>query len=70
MRGCRMRFKTLPNGTSHEIRSKNRETRGMKLRWGSYTKVGRIPLILHLIIAPKQCIECVIVHELCHLQAG
>lgn len=44
------------------------ELRRMKNRWGSCTTEGRILLNPDLIIAPKQCIEYVIVHELCHLQ--
>ena len=44
------------------------EIRRMKNRWGSCTKEKRILLNPDLIIAPKMCIEYVIVHELCHLK--
>lgn len=41
--------------------------RWLKKRWGSCTQKGQIILNLELIKAPKQCIEYVIIHELCHL---
>lgn len=41
--------------------------REMKNRWGSCTPKSKIILNPDLIKAPKQCIEYVIVHELCHL---
>ena len=41
--------------------------RKMKSRWGSCTTAGKISLSLKLIRVPKQYIDYVIVHELCHL---
>jgi predicted metal-dependent hydrolase len=38
----------------------------MKRRWGSFTGSGNILLNELLVTAPRQCIDYVIVHELCH----
>lgn len=42
--------------------------RRMKKRWGSLSNSGQLTLNTDLIRAPKECIEYVITHELCHLQ--
>jgi predicted metal-dependent hydrolase len=40
----------------------------MNKRWGSCTRTAKIILNTELIRAPSQCIDYVIVHELCHLR--
>jgi predicted metal-dependent hydrolase len=42
--------------------------RKMVSRWGSLSTAGRITLNLMLISVPKECIDYVILHELCHLK--
>ena len=39
----------------------------MKTRWGSLSSKGQMTLNLQLIQAPRECIEYVVMHELCHL---
>ncbi len=39
----------------------------MKKQWGSCSTKGRLILNPHLIKAPKDCIDYVILHELCHI---
>ncbi|MBA7579021.1 hypothetical protein ES708_20887 [subsurface metagenome] len=44
------------------------QIRKMKTRWGSLSKRETLTLNIDLIRAPKECIEYVIIHELCHLK--
>lgn len=39
----------------------------MKTKWGSLSSKGQLTLNLCLIQTPRECIEYVVVHELCHL---
>lgn len=43
------------------------QIKSMKTRWGSLSKSGLMTLNLNLIRTPAECIEYVIVHELCHM---
>jgi predicted metal-dependent hydrolase len=40
----------------------------MKKQWGSCSPAGVILLNPHLVKAPRECVDYVICHELCHLQ--
>lgn len=39
----------------------------MSKQWGSCSPKGNVILNLHLVKAPKECIDYVILHELCHI---
>lgn len=40
----------------------------MKVQWGSCSPAGRLTLNPWLVKAPRECIDYVILHELCHLK--
>jgi hypothetical protein len=42
--------------------------RAMKHQWGNCSPAGRLTLNPHLVKAPRECIDYVILHELCHLK--
>jgi hypothetical protein len=44
------------------------QIRRMQKRWGSLSRSGTLILNRDLIRAPKECIDYVITHELCHIQ--
>ena len=51
------------------VRHKKLAYRNMKSRWGScQPQTGRICINTRLALFPPQCLEYVIVHELCHLR--
>jgi len=39
----------------------------MQTQWGSCSPKGQLTLNLHLVKAPRECIDYVLLHELCHL---
>jgi predicted metal-dependent hydrolase len=50
------------------VHNRGFELRAMPKRWGSCTPRGKIFLNPLLISAPKDCIDYVIIHELCHVR--
>ena len=46
---------------------KNIKVRNMKARWGSCNNKAEITYNIHLVKAQPECIDYVVIHELCHL---
>ncbi len=61
-------FEECWNGFSKKNLTKpTLKIQAMKKRWGSLSVQGRLTLNIRLIQAPRESIEYVIMHELCHL---
>ncbi len=60
---CWPRFNGLGIGESPKLSIKR-----MQKRWGSLSDKGTVTLNTELIRAPKECIDYVVTHELCHLK--
>lgn len=58
----------FPKLERHGIEYPEMTVRCMRSRWGSCTATGRITLNLKLIQMPKECVDYIIVHELCHMK--
>ena len=43
------------------------KVRNYKTRWGSCDRKGRLTFNFHLIKAPHQIVDYVVIHELCHM---
>lgn len=52
----------------HEFEKPNLSVKHMQKRWGSLSNKGTLTLNTTLIRAPKECIDYVVTHELCHLK--
>jgi len=59
---CWQKFNVLGNGQPRL------SIKRMQKRWGSLSNKGTVTLNTELIRAPKECIDYVVTHELCHLK--
>lgn len=50
-----------------ELEKPTLKVQKMEKRWGSLSLKGQLTLNLRLVQTPKECIEYVVIHELCHL---
>ena len=57
-----------PANFTNEFSKPKIQVKLLKKRWGSLSTGGILTLNLDLIKAPKECIDYVITHELCHLK--
>ena len=63
----RDRIKALIHKASWVENSPSFKLMVMKKQWGSCSTKGNLILNPHLVKAPKECIDYVILHELCHI---
>lgn len=56
-----------PRFEVHGLEKPRLHTKHMKTRWGSMSQGGILSVNVNLIRAPRECIEYVIMHELCHM---
>ncbi len=50
-----------------DLNKPNLKLQKMDKRWGSLSGKGQLTLNVNLIQTPKECVEYVVIHELCHL---
>jgi predicted metal-dependent hydrolase len=62
------RAKAVARGMPWKVEIPPVRLRDMKKRWGSCTVSGAITLNPALVRAPRECLDYVIAHELCHLR--
>jgi predicted metal-dependent hydrolase len=60
--------KCLLIAARHDLPRPQFTIRDMRTRWGSCSPRGRVSLNLKLVQVPLDCIEYVIMHELCHMK--
>jgi hypothetical protein len=58
--------KCLEHTASLGLSAPDLRLRRMKTRWGSCTASGSVVLHPDLVLVPSQCVDYVIIHELCH----
>lgn len=63
----RERLKALIHKASWVKNNPSLKLMTMKKQWGSCSNKGNLILNPHLVKAPKECIDYVILHELCHI---
>jgi predicted metal-dependent hydrolase len=57
-----------PKFTKYDFIKPSITIKRMQKRWGSLTDKGIVVLNTDLVKAPKECIDYVVIHELCHLK--